>query len=172
MIINTATEFRVSIFEQFLPDTKAAGLTDQVSQVAVLALHIKGFILFSFLFGTGLAIQFERLAGNARRPTLMIRRLAILLAIGITHLFLIWNGDILTEYAIVGFVVLPFLYGPRWLLAAASASSLALYVASPLLPPIVSFPDSAWIIHHVDAARQIALSTHPIGRPRHTHGHR
>jgi uncharacterized protein len=102
----------------------------------------------------GLAIQFERLAGDSRRFILMVRRLAILLAIGVTHLFLIWNGDILTEYAIVGFAALPFLYGPRWLLLAACALSLGLYVANPLLPQIIAFPDSAWISHHVDAARQ------------------
>jgi uncharacterized protein len=154
LIINTATEFRVSIFEQFLPGTKAAGLAGQLSEAVILALHTKGFILFSFLFGVGLAIQFERLAGDTSRFTLMVRRLAILLAIGVIHLFLIWNGDILTEYAIVGFAALPFLYGPRWLLAAASALSLGLYLASPLLPPIISFPNGAWISHHVSEARQ------------------
>jgi uncharacterized protein len=154
LIINTATEFRVSIFEQFLPATKAAGLADQFSAAVILALHTKGFILFSFLFGVGLAIQFERLAGDHRRFTLMARRLAILLAIGVMHLFLIWNGDILTEYAIVGFAALPFLAGPRWLLAAASALSLGLYLGSPLLPPIIPFPNAAWITHHIEEARQ------------------
>jgi uncharacterized protein len=154
LTINTATEFRVSIFEQFLPGTKAAGLAGQLSEAVILALHTKGFILFSFLFGVGLAIQFERLAGDDSRFTLMVRRLAILLAIGVVHLFLIWNGDILTEYAIVGFAALPFLYGPRWLLAAASALSLGFYLASPVLPPIISFPDGAWIAHHIEQARQ------------------
>jgi uncharacterized protein len=154
LIINTATEFRVSIFEQFLPATKATGLVGQLPEAVILALHTKGFILFSLLFGVGLAIQFERLAGDDSRFTLMVRRLAILLAIGLIHLFLIWNGDILTEYAIVGFAALPFLYGPRWLLAAASALSLGLYLASPLLPPIVTFPQGAWITHHIEQARQ------------------
>jgi uncharacterized protein len=154
LIINTATEFRVSIFEQFLPGIKAAGLAGQLSEAVTFALHTKGFILFSLLFGVGLAIQFERLAGDNRRFTLMVRRLAILLAIGVIHLFLIWNGDILTEYAIVGFAALSFLYGPRWLLAAASALSLGLYLASPLLPAIIPFPDAAWISHHIEQARQ------------------
>ena len=155
LIINTATEFRVSIFEQFLPGPKAAGIAGQLSEAVILALHTKGFILFSFLFGVGLAIQFERLAKGQRRFTLMVRRLAILLAIGVVHLFLIWNGDILTEYAIVGFVALPFLVGPRWLLAAASALSLGLYIASPMLRPILPFPDAAWMTHHVEQARQV-----------------
>ena len=154
LIINTATEFRVSIFEQFLPDTRPTGLAGQLSEAVILALHTKGFILFSFLFGVGLAIQFERLAGNPRRFMLMVRRLAVLLAIGVMHLFLIWNGDILTEYAIVGFAALPFLYGPRWLLAVASALALGLTIANPLLPQIVSFPNDAWIFNHAAEARQ------------------
>jgi uncharacterized protein len=155
LMINTATEFRVSIFEQFLRGAKSAGLADQISGALVLALHTKGFILFSFLFGVGLAIQFERLAGHDRRLALMVRRLAILMAIGVVHLFLIWNGDILTEYAIVGLAALPLLYGPRWLPAAGAALSLALYLASPWLPPPISFPDGAWIAHHVERARQV-----------------
>jgi uncharacterized protein len=155
LMINTATEFRVSIFEQFLRMPNSATMADQISGALVLALHTKGFILFSFLFGVGLAIQFERLAGNDRRLVLMARRLVILMALGVAHLFLIWNGDILTEYAVVGLIALPLLYGPRWLLGAAAALSLALYLASPWLPPPISFPDSAWIAHHVERARQV-----------------
>ena len=155
LMINTATEFRVSIFEQFLRSVKSGGLADQISGALVLALHTKGFILFSFLFGVGLAIQFERLAENDRRLALMVRRLGVLLAIGVTHLFLIWNGDILTEYALVGLIALPLLYGPRWLLAAAAALSLALYLASPWLPLPISFPDDWWIARHVEQARQV-----------------
>jgi uncharacterized protein len=155
LMINTATEFRVSIFEQFLRGPQSAGMTDQVAGALVLALHTKGFILFSFLFGVGLAIQFERLAENDRRLALMVRRLAVLLAIGVAHLFLVWNGDILTEYAVVGLLALPLLYGPRWLLAAAAGLLLALYLASPWLPPPISFPDDWWIARHVDRARQV-----------------
>jgi len=155
LMINTATEFRVSIFEQFQRGVKSAGLADQISGALVLALHTKGFILFSFLFGVGLAIQFERLAGHDRRLTLLVRRLAILMVLGVVHLFLIWNGDILTEYAVVGLAALPLLYGPRWLLAAAAALSLALYLASPWLPPPIAFPDAVWIARHVERARQV-----------------
>jgi uncharacterized protein len=74
---------------------------------------LKALALFSLLFGAGLAIQFERLAPNPQRTLLLIRRLAALLVFGLVHLFLIWNGDILTEYAVVGFLVLPFLFGSR-----------------------------------------------------------
>jgi uncharacterized protein len=48
LIINTATEFRVSIFEQFLPQPTSTGLADQVSSAIILALHTKGSYCFHF----------------------------------------------------------------------------------------------------------------------------
>ena len=65
------------------------------------AITLKAFALFSLLFGAGLAIQFERLPVK-RRVVLLLRRLVVLLAIGLLHMTLIWNGDILTEYALAG----------------------------------------------------------------------
>jgi uncharacterized protein len=143
LAMNIVTVFRVSIFAQFLPNAEPAGLLDRaVAAVLTVAFDFKALALFSLLFGVGLAIQFERLAGNARRKILLVRRLTVLLAIALVHLYLIWNGDILVEYALVGFVVLPFLGGPRWLLAGAALLLLGLYVTMPLLPPIVALPDA------------------------------
>jgi uncharacterized protein len=144
LAINVVTIFRVSIFAQFLPNAEPAGALDRaVDAVLKVAVDFKALALFSLLFGVGLAIQFERLAGNARRMILLVGRLAVLLAIGLVHLCLIWNGDILVEYALAGFVVLPFLGGPRRLVAGAALLLLALYVTMPLLPPIVSLPGPA-----------------------------
>jgi len=102
-----------------------------------------------------LAIQFERLARHPRRMTLLARRLIVLLVIGLIHLFLIWNGDILTEYAVAGFIVLPFLMGPCWLLAAGALLFLGLYLVMPLLPSLVPWPTEAWITAHVAEAKQV-----------------
>jgi len=154
LAINAVTEFRVSIFAQFLPDA-ATSPSDKLFGWVVLALHTKGFILFSFLFGIGLAIQFERFAGDPRRLNLLLRRLAVLLAFGLIHLFLIWNGDILTEYAIVGFVALPFLFGPRLLVPVAAAALLIIFLIGPFLPSITQFPDGRWIAQHIETATRI-----------------
>ena len=72
-------------------------------------IDLKAFAVFSLLFGIGLAIQHQRLERQPRRVELLARRLLALLAIGLIHLLLIWNGDILTEYAVAGFLVLPVL---------------------------------------------------------------
>jgi uncharacterized protein len=156
LAINVVMEFRVSIFEQFLPAANSASALDRVVQsFLTTTIELKALALFSFLFGAGLAIQFERLAKNPRRTTLLVRRLAVLLIVGLVHLFLIWNGDILTHYALAGFVVLPFLWGPRWLLTVSASLLLALYLVMPLLPPMVSWPTTTWMRGHVVEARKV-----------------
>ena len=156
LTINTVFEFRVSIFEQFLPPVGAESPVDSVLQRFLeIAVELKAFALFSLLFGVGLAIQFDRLGADRGRLVLLVRRLLILLVIGVAHLFLLWNGDILVEYAVAGLVVLPFLFGPRWLVLAVASAALLLYIAMPLLPPIVSFPSNVWMRAHVAEARQI-----------------
>jgi uncharacterized protein len=74
------------------------------------------------------------------------------LLIGAVHLVLIWNGDILVEYALAGLIVLPLLFGPAWLVLAAATASLLLFIAMPLLPPVVAFPSQPWIRDHIAQA--------------------
>jgi len=45
-------------------------------------------------------------AGEAAPTGLWFRRMAALLAIGLVHAYLIWNGDILVPYALCGFILL------------------------------------------------------------------
>jgi uncharacterized protein len=96
LIINLVMEFRVSIFEQFLNQPSIRGPPDPILDTLLLLLFSqKALALFSLLFGLGLAIQFDRLRENPYRLRLLLRRLTALLAIGLLHLLLIWNGDIL-----------------------------------------------------------------------------
>jgi uncharacterized protein len=156
LAINLVMEFRVSIFEQFLPAGRPASPLDRaVETVLMLAVDLKAFALFSLLFGVGLAIQFEHLSASPRRALLLFRRLIVLLTFGLIHLCLIWNGDILTEYALAGLIVLPFLYGPRWLLAGGAAAFLGLYLAMQVWPPAGLFPSFGSIQRDVQEANQI-----------------
>lgn len=156
LTVNLVTEFRVSIFEQFLRQPGEPDLIDRgVLQFVHTALELKAFALFSFLFGVGLAMQFERLSATGRPLYWLTRRLMVLLSFGLIHLLLIWNGDILTEYAVAGLVVLPLLYASRTILAATAAALLALYLALPALPIPVGWPDPAWISHHLEQANGI-----------------
>jgi uncharacterized protein len=156
MAINVTSIFRVSIFEQFLfPMHSASPLDRVVETVLKLAVDLKAFALFSLLFGVGLAMQFERLSASPRRTVLLVRRLIVLLAFGVIHLCLIWNGDILTEYAFAGFIVLPFLFGPRWLLVVAALASLGLYLAMQAFPPPGLWPGTAAMGQNVAEAHRI-----------------
>jgi len=154
LMVNLVTEFRVSIFAQFLPQPESGPPWDRaVMHLVSTGLETKAFCLFSLLFGLGLAIQFERLQARPDRLVRLVRRLAALLVFGLVHLFLIWNGDILTEYAVVGLMVLPLLFAPRWVLGAASALFLAFYISMPLLQLPIPFPDQAWIVRHLAEAQ-------------------
>ena len=70
--------------------------------------EFKFISLFSMLFGMGLALMSGR-AERSGRPfgTLYARRLLVLLAIGLLHGVLLWYGDILSLYALLGFIALP-----------------------------------------------------------------
>jgi uncharacterized protein len=59
----------------------------------------------ALLFGLGFALQLRR---NPNAIGRFSSRLLVLLAFGLIHGFGIWYGDILTEYAVVGFLLIPF----------------------------------------------------------------
>jgi uncharacterized protein len=77
--------------------------------------------LFSFLFGLGLAVQMMRAeARGAHFLPLYGRRLCVLLLIGVAHFLLVWDGDILHDYALLGVVLLCFRrWSPKSLLVGA-----------------------------------------------------
>jgi uncharacterized protein len=158
LVVNLETIFRVSIFEQFLPGPPLQGLDRGIHEFLDVFVELKALAVFSLLFGLGLAIQHERLAGHPRRAVLLVRRLVVLLGFGLIHLYLIWNGDILTEYALAGLLVLPFLWLPTWAVALAGLACLAFYLAMPFLPPIVTWPSQAWFAHQVEMANRIYSS--------------
>jgi uncharacterized protein len=97
-----------------LPREQARALAAPPLEAVVSALYNffvnqKFMTLFSFLFGLGFSIQLARAEarGSAIVP-LYSRRLLVLLGIGVTHLFVLWTGDVLSTYAMVGFVLLLF----------------------------------------------------------------
>jgi uncharacterized protein len=63
----------------------------------------KALTLFSLLFGLGIAIQVEQAQSKGTGIGPILRRLTVLLAIGLIHAHLFWWGDILTIYAVLAF---------------------------------------------------------------------
>ena len=65
--------------------------------------------LFTLLFGVGLILFMEKAWERGAGRWLLARRLFWLLLFGLFHFLLIWRGDILTLYAMAGFVSMLFL---------------------------------------------------------------
>lgn len=66
----------------------------------------KFYTLFSMLFGLGGALMMQRLQTSGHAwERVYYRRMAVLLAIGLLHTLLVWDGDILLLYATLGFLL-------------------------------------------------------------------
>ena len=73
----------------------------------------KFYTIFSLLFGAGFSLQLARLkARGVAGLQVYRRRILVLLGIGLVHSWLIWDGDILTLYALLG-LVLPLFHDWR-----------------------------------------------------------
>lgn len=110
--------------------TAVAGTADDNPLPGLLVDH-RFFPIFAFLFGVGFALLLESAGDRTARPRLLLlRRLLVLLAVGLVHFFFLWQGDILSTYAAVGLVVLlPASWLPRWLTACLAAVFLGVAVA-------------------------------------------
>ncbi|WP_456275915.1 DUF418 domain-containing protein [Bacillus sp. AK128] len=83
------------------------------------------YTLFSFLFGYGMIIFLDRAKEKGLSYKLLyMRRLLVLLLIGLIHAFLIWHGDILITYSLIGGILLLFYHARPKVLLASSLSIL------------------------------------------------
>lgn len=92
----------------FKYDSLADGIAMGIFGALVLG---KFFSVFSFLFGLGFYLQFQRKSSKPGFLRTYVWRLFLLFLIGIVH-HTIWRGDILTIYAVLGMLLMLFLYLP------------------------------------------------------------
>ncbi len=120
-------------------------------------LETKAAALLAMLFGAGLTIQRDANAARGSYWAFALRRVAALAALGLAHTFLLWNGDILFDYALISLMVLPFL-GLRaarilWAIPVVLLAS-GLIAALVMLAPAP--PSAAWLyaagLRHYGAA--------------------
>lgn len=98
----------------------------------------KFFTLFSLMFGVGFAMQMQRTNADIAARSRYLRRLGALFAIGLGHAYLLWWGDVLRYYAVLGLLLLP-LY--RWSARSLVIVGAVLIVVQPLLAQ--GFPAAA-----------------------------
>ena len=83
-------------------------LDHKVKYLHEMFIEGKFYSIFSLLFGWGIALQVKRGIAKGIDPIPTIkRRLVFMLLLGAIHL-LIWPGDIVFFYAMLGFFLLPF----------------------------------------------------------------
>ncbi len=104
--------------------------------IMAAVVDVKAFTIFTLLFGIGFALQAERAVAAGAGLARFGRRMFILFAIGLVHAYLLWWGDILRLYAVLGLFLIP--------LARARARTLAIlgvFIAvflTPFLRPLMN----------------------------------
>ena len=158
LLVNLHVGFRSSLFENILAFHSQPGWANHVVDILIAwLLEFKAFTLFSFLFGVGVGVQAQRAASNyIQGSKFFVRRFAALFAIGLCHMFLVWDGDILTLYAVCGFLLIPLLkVSAKWL----AIAGIALVVLSPHLPFFDSiFPSAEAMRAHAEFSTPIYAS--------------
>lgn len=99
-----------------------------VDALTVVFFDNRGFPLFSFLFGYGIAMLWRKAEQRGRSRSefflAMLARHGILLGIGILHALVLFAGDIIVTYALLGVVISALVIAPRWVPLVAGALAL------------------------------------------------
>jgi uncharacterized protein len=114
-------------------------------------LQLKFFILFSFIFGWGMAIQSRSAKSKGQSFTKRyFRRMAGLAILGIAHAILVFSGDILFLYALLGILL--------WLVKDFSPKNLMKFAAWMLLLSIIFLAMLALLIDFVMTDKSISFA--------------
>jgi uncharacterized protein len=101
------------------PDYGFSGVGDRIMWAANFFIVDGRFrALFSILFGASMVLVCERaIASDTRAWKVHYPRMIVLLGFGLAHYYLLWWGDILANYALVGMIAFAlWRLSPRWLL--------------------------------------------------------
>lgn len=121
LLVHCAQWFTAGPLPRSVYEAQASGVGNGIAQ-ALTGIFFDGkfYTFFSFLFGLSFALMMTR---SQESPGVFYRRFAwrlvILGGIGVAH-HLMWRGDILSIYAILGFLMLPFgRVSNKWVLVVA-----------------------------------------------------
>jgi uncharacterized protein len=131
-----------------------------IEPVASFFVTGKAMAMFSLLFGFGFAMILHRLeARGLDGDRIFLRRMGVLLAIGLIHIWFVWFGDILHVYALMGFAVFMMRkVSDRTLLIGGLFLALFSYGITELVVNVFyDEPFPWWQVHEDGAARRFAL---------------
>ncbi len=137
LIMNLHEWFRAPMQLYRITDHPWPGTLNLITDVFLQAfVHGKALTTFAMLFAVGICIQADRArATSGSYVPFGLRRMGALLLFGVAHILLVWNGDILHNYALVGLLCIPFLHRkPKtvmiWLISWFGLITLAMLVFS------------------------------------------
>lgn len=122
-----------------------------IAQFVLIDGKMRG--LFTLLFGAGMYLFMESAWARGSTRWLQARRLMWLLLFGLVHFYFIWNGDILTYYALTGLVVLLCL---RWTVKSQLVVGLLGYIVGAIVYAAMMVP-----LHYIaetDLGKQTVFS--------------
>lgn len=146
-------------------DARLAGADWWADATIYVLVQGKFYTLFSLLFGIGFVLMSRR-----SETRVFVRRMVTLGVIGLIHGVLVWSGDILLSYAIVGLMLLLFReVSVRWLWRVGGilyalamlmlAGSMLLLVAAQHFGGFGGFGGIAEVYGEMDAAQRAAYGT-------------
>ncbi len=130
ILVENMVIFKYPILFERYPSSLPPGIDNTAAWFIQLFFAGKFYMIFAFIFGLGFYFFMERaLFQGGDFFSLYRRRLLTLLLIGLMHMILLWIGDILVSYALVGFLLLAFRHSSpkvikRWIISLAILSSL------------------------------------------------
>jgi uncharacterized protein len=153
----------------FLPPSQVRDIMSHLPNVIIdtferYCIGGRFITIFAFLFGVGLAMQFDRAAARGDSASrFYLRRGSMMLLLGAVHLFGLWFGDILHLYALLGFVVLVFRRQSEgalfvWALLCTFIGPMLVKAATVFVPPLLTTSDALAAEQARDAARAAQLN--------------
>ncbi len=134
---------------------------------AMLFTH-RSYPVLSFLFGAGLALQWLQMPETTRRLRQLRGRLWALLSIGVAHGLLLWPGDVLTTYAVMGLLIVGLLKLDRRVTLGSAvvvyALTFALYLSigvASIASRVEAYPAPEAVASFAASSVMAALSLHP-----------
>jgi uncharacterized protein len=162
-----AMPFMKALFD---PALATAPASEQTAWAIVKVFFEYKFVsLFSLLFGIGFSVQLLRArARQAPFIPVYLRRVAVLLVLGLAHALLLWYGDILAFYALIsiGLLATFWMRAKALLLCAAGVFAFGVMLVVTLTTLQVAFDSSPQLldpatesIEHAPASQGNATST-------------
>ena len=119
--------------------------------------------LFSFLFGASMLLVIDRAeAHGLSARSVHFRRMIVLVGFGIAHLALVWRGDILLHYALIGMIAFAF---RRLAIPKLVRWAIGLIVVETLLMALVPLSVALMTAQAASGAEQLAAMANGFGVP-------